>query len=42
MASGFPGGDPLAVRVGHTTFALRSREAALIRVQLLADAQGRS
>ena len=41
MASGFPGGDPLAVRVGHTTFALRSREAALIRVQLLADAQGR-
>ena len=42
MASGFPGGDPLAVRVGHTTFALRSREAALIRVQLLADAQGRA
>ena len=41
MASGFPGGDPLAVRVGHTTFALRSREAALIRVQLLEDAQGR-
>ncbi len=32
MARGFPGSDPLAVRVGHTTFALRSREAALIRV----------
>ena len=39
MASGFPGGDPLAVRIGHTTFALRSHEAALIRVQLLTDAQ---
>lgn len=34
MARGFPGNDPLAVRVGHTTFALRSREAALIRVSL--------
>lgn len=32
MAHGFPGTDPLAVRVGHTTFALRRREAALIRV----------
>lgn len=42
MASGFPGGDPLAVRIGHTTFALRSREAALIRVQLIADAQGKA
>ncbi|NMM78554.1 ferrous iron transport protein A [Acidovorax sp. SRB_14] len=26
------GGDPLAVRVGRTTFALRRREAALVRV----------
>lgn len=34
MARGFPGNDPLAVRIGHTTFALRSREAALIRVSL--------
>ena len=34
MARGFPGNDPLAVRVGHTTFALRSHEAALIRVSL--------
>jgi ferrous iron transport protein A len=32
IAQGFPGGDPLAVRVGHTTFALRRHEAALIRV----------
>jgi ferrous iron transport protein A len=39
MARGFPGNDPLAVRVGHTTFALRGREAALIRVTPLA-AQG--
>ncbi|MBG6071080.1 MULTISPECIES: FeoA family protein [unclassified Polaromonas] len=36
MARGFPGNDPLAVRVGHTTFALRSHEAALIRVGPLA------
>jgi ferrous iron transport protein A len=35
MARGFPGNDPLAVRVGHTTFALRGREAALIRVSPL-------
>ena len=32
VARSFPGGDPLAVRVGRTTFALRRREAALIRV----------
>lgn len=35
IAHGFPGHDPLAVRVGHTTFALRSHEAALVRVRLL-------
>jgi ferrous iron transport protein A len=35
IAQGFPGNDPLAVRVGHTTFALRSHEAALIRVRPL-------
>jgi ferrous iron transport protein A len=34
MARGFPDSDPLAVRVGHTTFALRRHEAALIRVSL--------
>ena len=32
VARSFPGGDPLAVRVGRTTFALRRREAGLIRV----------
>lgn len=36
MSRGFPGNDPLAVRVGNTTFALRRREAALIRVNTLA------
>ena len=34
IAHGFPGHDPLAVRVGHTTFALRSHEAALVQVRL--------
>jgi ferrous iron transport protein A len=32
IAHGYPGHDPLAVRVGHTTFALRSHEAALVQV----------
>jgi ferrous iron transport protein A len=32
MAHGYPGAEPLAVRVGHTTFALRGHEAALVRV----------
>lgn len=36
MAWAFPGHDPLAVRVGHTTFALRRHEAALVRVSPLA------
>ena len=39
MAQGFPGNDPLAVRIGHTTFALRSHEAAMIRVSLSPQAQ---
>lgn len=34
MARGFPGGDPLAVRVGQATFALRRYEAALVRVRV--------
>ena len=34
MSRGFPGNDPLAVRIGLTTFALRSHEAALVRVSL--------
>jgi len=36
MARAFPGHDPVAVRVGHTTFALRRHEAALVRVSPLA------
>ncbi|WP_198970684.1 FeoA family protein [Xylophilus sp. ASV27] len=32
VAHGFPGREPLAVRLGHTTFALRMAEAALIDV----------
>ena len=30
-----PGGDPIAVRVGGTSFALRRREAAAVSVRLL-------
>jgi ferrous iron transport protein A len=29
---GFPGGEPIAVKIGHSTFALRRFEAALISV----------
>ena len=32
MARGIPGGDPLVVRIGQSTFALRGAEAACIRV----------
>ncbi len=32
VARAVGGGDPLAVRVGRSTFALRRREAALVRV----------
>lgn len=32
LKRGVPGGDPLAVRVGESTFALRRFEAALIAV----------
>jgi ferrous iron transport protein A len=32
MACSLPGRDPLAVRVGHSTFALRRHEAALVTV----------
>jgi ferrous iron transport protein A len=32
MARGFPGGDPLVVRVGMSTFALRAAEAACVHV----------
>ena len=32
MARALPGGDPLVVRVGQSTFALRRAEASCIRV----------
>ncbi|GAB2475399.1 hypothetical protein GCM10027082_28250 [Comamonas humi] len=35
VAAGFPGGDPLAVRVGQATFALRRHEASLVRVSVV-------
>ena len=38
LARGAWGGDPLAVRVGQATFALRHQEAAMVQVQ----AQGQS
>lgn len=39
IAHGFPGREPVAVRVGSTTFALRRFEAELIQVQPLASLQ---
>lgn len=33
MARAMPGGNPLAVRVGHSTFALRRAEAACVLVR---------
>ncbi|MEO7496386.1 MAG: FeoA family protein [Massilia sp.] len=33
LRRGLPGGDPLAVKVGESTFALRRFEAALISVK---------
>ncbi|MBI2724898.1 MAG: ferrous iron transport protein A [Polaromonas sp.] len=35
MARGMPGGDPLVVRVGLSTFALRLDEAACIQIRPL-------
>jgi len=32
MARGFPGGDPMVVRIGQSTFALRGAEAACVQV----------
>lgn len=40
MACGLPGRDPLAVRVGHSTFALRRHEAALVHVAAQAGMPG--
>jgi ferrous iron transport protein A len=39
MAQGALGGDPLVVRVGQSTFALRRAEAACVRLQVQAQAQ---
>lgn len=33
IARGAPGGDPLVVRIGDSTFALRRAEAACVQVQ---------
>jgi ferrous iron transport protein A len=33
VAESFPSRDPMAVRLGNTTFALRRHEAALIQVE---------
>jgi ferrous iron transport protein A len=38
LARALPGGDPLVVRVGHSTFALRRAEAACVRVKAVAQA----
>ena len=38
VATGFPGPDPLAVRVGQATFALRRHEAAKVLVSVEAGA----
>lgn len=39
VARGGVGGDPIAVRVGQVTFALRRQEASMVQVQRL-DAAG--
>jgi len=39
MARGFPGGDPLVVRIGQSTFALRGAEAACVQIEGLPGAQ---
>ncbi|MDB5900807.1 MAG: putative ferrous iron transport protein [Ramlibacter sp.] len=33
MARGVPGGEPLVVRIGQSTFALRGAEAACIHIE---------
>ncbi len=38
LARAFPGGDPLVVRVGQSTFALRVAEAACIHLTAPANA----
>jgi len=36
LTRGMPGGDPLVIRVGQSTFALRRAEAACVRVRAAA------
>lgn len=33
MRRGFPGGDPVVVRIGQSTFALRGAEAACVEIE---------
>jgi ferrous iron transport protein A len=40
LRRGFPGGDPLVVRVGSSTYALRRAEAACVQVEADAAATG--
>ena len=42
IARGAVGGDPLVVRIGDSTFALRKAEAACVQVQRATDAMARS
>jgi len=41
LARGRPGGDPLVVRVGDSTFALRRAEAACVEVAAVSIEAGR-
>ncbi len=40
VAHGMPGREPIAVRIGHTTFALRRHEASLVQVVAGASQNG--
>jgi len=40
LARGVPGGEPLAVRVGLSTFALRRAEADCVRVVAIGNGGG--
>ncbi len=40
IARGAPGGDPLVIRIGDSTFALRKAEAECVRVLPAAGAEG--
>jgi ferrous iron transport protein A len=39
LAAQWPGGDPMAVRIGGATFALRRREAQLVRLASVQTAE---